>query len=143
MAVKGQKLRFIKKRDGKLVSYDNNKVINAIRKAQKACDEDDFEIAEGISRKVMGVLELLFKGDNAPTVENVQDLVEKFLMESGDTDVAKKYILYRHQHESLRDAKSLFEGAVELVDSYITEEDWRVRENSNMSYSLQGLNNHI
>lgn len=143
MAVKGQELRFIKKRDGKLVSYDNNKVIDAIRKAQKACGEDDFELADEISRKVLGVLELLFKGDNAPTVENVQDLVEKFLMESGSTDVAKKYILYRHQREELRGAKSLFEGAVDLVDSYIKEEDWRVRENSNMSYSLQGLNNHI
>jgi len=143
VAIKKNRLRFIRKRDNSLVSYDDNKIIDAIRKAQKACGEENFEIAENISKKVLEVLELLFKGDNAPTVENVQDLVEKFLMESGNTDVAKTYILYRHQHEELRDTKSLLEGAIDLVDSYISEDDWRVRENSNMSYSLQGLNNHI
>lgn len=136
-------LRFIKKRDGRLDSFDENKIIGAILKAQKACNYSNRDEAEKICEKVVGVLELIFKGDEAPSVENVQDLVEKYLMENGNSDVAKKYILYRHQHAQLREAKSIIEGAVSLIDSYIKQTDWRVRENSNMSYSLQGLNNHI
>jgi anaerobic ribonucleoside-triphosphate reductase len=78
-----------------------------------------------------------------PTVETIQDLVEKILIDNGYARVAKAYILYRNQHEALRNAKKLLSGAVEMVDDYIGKVDWRVNENSNMGYSLQGLNNHI
>jgi ribonucleoside-triphosphate reductase len=76
-------------------------------------------------------------------VENVQDLVEKILIENGHARVAKAYILYRQQHESLRKTRQFMKESIEAIDSYLTQEDWRVNENANMGYSLQGLNNHI
>ena len=141
--IKTTKLKFVQKRDGRLVAFNPEKIVTAITKAQKAVGYQDIDEATKITKKVIEVLELIFKGDNAPTVENIQDLVEKFLIESGNADVAKRYILYRHQHAQLRDIKALFKGAIDIVDSYITKNDWRVKENSNMSFSLQGLNNHI
>jgi len=78
-----------------------------------------------------------------PTVENVQDLVEKVLIENGHAKTAKAYILYREQHAKLRQTKELLSDAVNMVDNYIQQKDWRVKENANMGYSLQGLNNFI
>ena len=78
-----------------------------------------------------------------PTVENVQDLVEKMLIERGHARVAKAYIIYREQHRRIRDGRDLLNEGLELIDDYLKRADWRVNENSNMSYSLQGLNNHI
>jgi ribonucleoside-triphosphate reductase len=92
---------------------------------------------------VVGILEVIYKDDRVPTVENVQDLVEKILIENGHAQVAKAYILYRRQHESLRRTREFMRESVESIDSYLAQEDWRVNENANMGYSLQGLNNHI
>ena len=65
------------------------------------------------------------------------------LIERGHAKVAKAYILYREQHRKIREGKSLLTEGLELIESYLDRSDWRVNENSNMSYSLQGLNNHI
>ena len=75
-------------------------------------------------------------------MEEVQ-LVEKLLMENGYVETAKVYILYREQHAQLRKTKNLFADADVMIDQYLKQGDWRVKENSNMSYSLQGLNNYI
>jgi ribonucleoside-triphosphate reductase len=77
-----------------------------------------------------------------PTVEEIQDIVEKMLIENGHARTAKAYILYRKQHQDLRELAALLSSA-DLVDQYLDLEDWRVKENSNMSYSLQGLNNYL
>ena len=136
-------LDFIRKRDGRLVPFEAGKVTEAISKAVRAVGGSDMDKAAGITRQVQGILEVLYKDGRVPTVENVQDLVEKILIENGHARVAKAYILYRQQHESLRKTRQFMKESIEAIDSYLTQEDWRVNENANMGYSLQGLNNHI
>ena len=83
-----------------------------------------------------------FGEEGVPTVEEIQDIVEKMLIENGHAQTAKAYILYRKQHQDMRELAALLSSA-DLVDQYLEIEDWRVKENSNMSYSLQGLNNYL
>jgi len=136
-------LEYIRKRDGRLAAFEEGKISEAIKKAVRAVGGQDMTKAEEITRQVVGILEIIYKDDRAPTVENVQDLVEKQLIESGHAQTAKAYILYRRQHEQLRATKSFMQESIDAIDSYLTQEDWRVKENANMGYSLQGLNNHI
>ena len=136
-------VEFIRKRDGRLVPFEEEKIARAIIKAVQAVGGTDLQKAAEITRQVGGILSVLYKEDRVPTVENVQDLVEKILIENGHARTAKAYILYRKQHENLRQTKELMRESIEAVDSYLLKEDWRVNENANMGYSLQGLNNHI
>jgi len=133
----------IRKRDGRIVPFNKEKITEVVFKALSASHDPDRKKAEKVSRQVVGAISVIYKDDRTPTVENIQDLVERMLIEDGFTDVAKAYILYRDQHAGLRETKALLSDAVGMVDKYLGREDWRVRENSNMSYSLQGLNNHI
>ncbi len=137
------KIRFIRKRDGRLEDFDETKITQAVLKAIKAVGEDNFELANQITHQVVSVLEVIYKDNKVPTVENVQDLVEQMLIEGNYVEIAKTYILYREQHKQLRETKKIIEDGITLMDDYIQQSDWRVNENSNMSYSLQGLNNHI
>jgi ribonucleoside-triphosphate reductase len=136
-------LEFIRKRDGRLVPFEEGKITEAIQKAVRAVGGTNMEKAAGITRQVEGILGVIYKDGRIPTVENVQDLVEKILIENGHAKTAKAYILYRQQHDSLRQTKQFMKESIEAIDSYLTQEDWRVNENANMGYSLQGLNNHI
>ena len=136
-------LEYIRKRDGRLVPFEEHKITEAVRKAVRAVGGSDMARADGIVHQVAGILEVLYKDGRVPTVENVQDLVEKILIENGHARVAKAYILYRQQHEALRKTREFMRESIEAIDSYLTQEDWRVNENANMGYSLQGLNNHI
>ena len=79
------------------------------------------------------------KRSEIPTVEQVQDVVEKVLIEDGHAKTAKAYILYRKQHQDMREIGGLLKD-IDVVDDYLSMMDWKVNENSNMSYSLQGLN---
>lgn len=136
-------IEFIRKRDGRLVPYEEEKIAQAIEKAVRAVGGSDMQKAAEITRQVGGILSVLYKDGRVPTVENVQDLVEKILIENGHAQTAKGYILYRKQHENLRQTKEFMKESIEAIDSYLVREDWRVNENANMGYSLQGLNNHI
>ncbi len=136
-------MEYIRKRDGRLAAFDEGKITEAIKKAVQAVGGSDMERAATIARQVVGILEVIYKDGRVPTVENVQDLVEKQLIEAGHAQTAKAYILYRSQREQLRETKSFMQQSIEAIDSYLTQEDWRVKENANMGYSLQGLNNHI
>ena len=136
-------IKFVRKRDGRLEPFDPNKIESAVFSAAKAVGGEDVEKSREITRQAISFLEVLYKGDRVPTVENVQDLVEKILIENGHAKTAKAYILYREQHAKLRETKALLRDAVNMVDSYIQQKDWRVKENANMAYSLQGLNNFI
>lgn len=130
------------KRDGTVVDFDRKKIENAIFKAAKAVGGSDYSIAEKLTDQVIEILEQKF-GYSIPHVEDIQDIVEKVLIENGHAKTAKAYILYRKQHQDMREFKNLFLDIENTVDQYIGKMDWRVNENSNMSYSLQGLNNHI
>jgi ribonucleoside-triphosphate reductase len=80
-------------------------------------------------------------GDQQPTVEQVQDLVEEALMHKGYCKTAKAYIVYREQHRQMREMKSLV--SIDLIDVYLNEADWRTKENANTTYSIQAMNNYI
>jgi ribonucleoside-triphosphate reductase len=136
-------LEFIRKRDGRLAPFEEQKIGSAIQKAVRAVGGTDMQQAAGIARQVVGILEVIYKDGRIPTVENVQDLVEKILIENGHAKTAKAFILYRQQHAALRQTQTFIKEAIDSIDSYLTQEDWRVNENANMGYSLQGLNNHI
>ncbi|MCX7698521.1 MAG: ribonucleoside triphosphate reductase [Candidatus Goldbacteria bacterium] len=137
------KIQFIHKRNGEIVPFDSEKITNAIFKAFKANNNYERDKAEKISAQVVSILEAVYKDGKIPTVENVQDIVETTLLNNGYTQIAKSYILYRDQHSKIREMKILLKDSVTLVDDYLRNLDWRIRENSNMSYSLQGLNNHV
>jgi ribonucleoside-triphosphate reductase (formate) len=135
-------MKFVLKRDSKLEPFDPERITIAIWKAAKAVGGKDKEQAKKISDEVVAELNKQFGDDGVPTVEEVQDLVEKRLIENGHASTAKAYILYRKQHNDMRELAALLSSA-DLVDQYLEVEDWRVKENSNMSYSLQGLNNYL
>jgi ribonucleoside-triphosphate reductase len=135
-------MKFVRKRDGRLEPFDQERITNAVWKAAKAVGGKDREQAKRVSDQVMAELKNRFGEDGVPTVEEIQDIVEKMLIENGHARTAKAYILYRKQHQDLRELAALLSSA-DLVDQYLDVEDWRVKENSNMSYSLQGLNNYL
>lgn len=135
-------MKFVRKRDGKLEPFDPERITNAIWKAAKAVGGSDRQQAKKLTDDVLAELKSRFGDDGCPTVEEIQDLVEKMLIENGHAQTAKAYILYRKQHQDMRELAALLSSA-DLVDQYLEIEDWRVKENSNMSYSLQGLNNYL
>jgi len=135
-------MKFVRKREGRLESFDQERITKAIWKAAKAVGGKDRASAKKLSDEVIAELKKRFGEDGVPTVEEIQDIVEKTLIENGHARTAKAYILYRKQHQDLRELAALLSSA-DLVDQYLEIEDWRVRENSNMSYSLQGLNNYL
>jgi ribonucleoside-triphosphate reductase len=137
------KVAHIRKRDGRIDDFDQVKITEAIFKAFKANNNYEMEKADVISEQVASIINVVYKDGKIPSVENVQDLVETTLINNGMTNIAKSYILYRDQHDKMRDVKNLLKDSTTLIDDYIRKIDWRIKENSNMSYSLQGLNNHV
>lgn len=129
----------IRKRDGKLVPYDNYKIANAIFKAASAAGAKDFGLALYLAKSVEEAISHKFHPNSIPAVEEIQDIVEKVLIEQGHARIAKAYILYREQHRRLRSTKDLVLDIANTMDGYLKKEDWRVKENSNVNYSLGGL----
>lgn len=136
-------IKFVRKRDGRLEPFNPVKIENAVFSAAKAVGGEDRSKAKDLTRQTISFLEVIYKGNRVPTVESLQDLLEKVLIENGHAKTAKAYILYREQHAKMRKTKALLSDAVNMVDDYIQQKDWRVKENANMGYSLQGLNNFI
>ncbi|NIO37337.1 ribonucleoside triphosphate reductase [Candidatus Bathyarchaeota archaeon] len=135
-------MKYVRKRDGRLEPFDQERITKAVWKAAKAVGGKDRKRAKKLSDNVLTLLEKRFGREGVPTVEEIQDIVEKVLIEDGHARTAKAYILYRKQHQDLRELAALLSSA-DMVDQYLEVQDWRVRENSNMSYSLQGLNNYL
>ena len=130
----------VRKRDGRVVDFDPEKITRAILKAGRATGEFSGDVARQLTVRVIGLAQVML-GDESPTVEQVQDIVEDVLLTSPFKKTAKAYILYRDQHARIREMIS--RADVDLIDQYLEKLDWKVRENSNMAYSLQGLNNYI
>ena len=128
-----------KKRDGRVVKFDSEKIVNAIKKAGLASGEFKEETARKLTIKTLNLAQQLIR--DIPTVEEIQDIVEEVLISSPYRKTAKVYIIYREQHTRIREIAAGAE--VDLVDQYLEKEDWQVSENSNMAFSLQGLNNYI
>ncbi len=130
----------IKKRNGRVVEFDSTKITAAVIKAGKATGEFKEKEAKKLTLKVLTLAHELRLGP-LPEVEEIQDIVERVLLDSPFYKTAKSYIIYREQHSQIRNLVT--KANVDLVDHYIQQLDWKIKENSNMCYSLQGLNNYI
>lgn len=128
------------KRNGEKARFDAEKIVTAITKAGSASGEFDATVARRLCTRVLTVAHEIFR-ESVPSVEEIQDIVEEMLIASLYRKTAKAYILYRDQHAKIREITARANG--ELIDNYLHQRDWRVNENSNMTFSLQGLNNHI
>ncbi|MDD5651947.1 MAG: ribonucleoside triphosphate reductase, partial [Candidatus Moranbacteria bacterium] len=137
------KITRIIKRSGKVVPFKQEKITKAVLKAFGDTGEGGLREAEKVSKKVVQLLNKNYKKGYVPEIEEIQDMVEKVLMILDFDATAKAYILYRDQHRKVRETEEALKEAVDLVDDYIQEADWRIKENSNMGFSLQGLNNFI
>ena len=132
----------IQKRNGEIVDFDSNKIKEAIFSAAKSVGGSDEITAVKLAKFVVDIINETYRA-SVPLVEDIQDIVEKVLIEEGHAKTAKAYIIYRKNHEDFREVKNLFMDAEKMVEEYVNLEDWRVNENANMGFSLQGLNNHI
>lgn len=130
----------IKKRDGRIVEFDSSKITAALAKAGEATAEFGEREARKLTLRVLTLAHELRLG-TVPEVEEIQDIVEHVLLDSPYHTTAKAYIIYREQHAQIRSIAT--KANVDLVDHYIQRLDWKIKENSNMCYSLQGLNNYI
>jgi ribonucleoside-triphosphate reductase len=129
----------IRKRNGRIVPFEQEKITNAIFKAAQAVGGTDSELAKKLSDQVVVLINEKFNSKIIPTVENVQDIVEKVLVENGHYKTAKAYILYREEHKKLRDVKALLLNVGDVIDGYISEKEWRIKENANVRFSFSGL----
>ena len=127
------------KRDNSIVAFNLQKITSAIKKAFDACKREyTDDIIDLLGLRVTADFEPKIK-DHLIQVEDIQDSVESILSQSGYADVAKAYILYRKQHENVRNVSSTILDYKTLVNSYVNVEDWRVKENSTVTYSVGGL----
>lgn len=133
-------LEQIKKRDGRISDFDSSKITTAITKAGKATGEFDAKEAKKLTLRALTLAHEM-RLDSCPEVEEIQDIVERVLLNSPFYKTAKAYIIYREQHAQIR--RIATKAHVDLVEHYIQKQDWKIKENSNMCYSLQGLNNYI
>lgn len=151
----------IRKRDGRIVEFDQKKITNALYKALVATqaaaptpqatltgvpypkEVSLSKLAKELSDKVAAVLEYQFDRKSVPTVEEVQDVVERVLIKNDLAETAKAYIIYRQQRRKIREIKSTFVDVQNTMGEYLDQTDWRVRENSNEDYSFSGLMLHV
>ncbi|WP_051309181.1 ribonucleoside triphosphate reductase [Desulfogranum japonicum] len=132
--------RQIQKRDGRTDSFQFQKIANALQKAAEVTGEFDSFEARRLTIRVIGLAQMALEGQ-IPTVEDIQDLVEEVLLASPYKKTAKAYIVYREQRTMVRSVTSA--QGTRIIDQYLDKLDWRIEENSNMNYSLQGLNHYI
>jgi anaerobic ribonucleoside-triphosphate reductase len=134
----------IKKRDGTVVDFVQDKITNAVHKAMESHGIMDKHAAKTVSDIVTFMMEDKFGGYTIPSVEQIQDIVEMVLMKQGYHEIAKSYILYRDRHKDIREAKRIGINLERLIKDYIDDLDWKIRENSNEGVmSFSGLNARV
>ncbi|MCK4310353.1 MAG: ribonucleoside triphosphate reductase, partial [Methanomicrobia archaeon] len=119
------KIEKVQKRDGRIVDFDQERIMNAIFKAAQAVGGKDRNLSKKLSNKVVRLLEEKYP-DKIPHVEEIQDAVEKVLTENGHYRTAKAYILYREQHKKIRETKKLIMDIEKTMNGYLKQSDWRV-----------------
>ena len=124
------------KRDGRVVNFDYERIVEAIFKAAKAAGLGDRKNANTLALQVVRVVNEKYDNLGVVTVEEIQDEVEKILIEAGHAIIAKAYILYRKQRADVRDLKASFNEMEQLIENYINGSDWRIKENSNTTFSF-------
>jgi anaerobic ribonucleoside-triphosphate reductase len=134
----------IKKRDGTVVDFNQDKITKAIAKAMETQGLTDPSTSKTTSDIAAFMIEEKFGGYTVPSVEQIQDIVEMVLMKQGYLEVAKSYILYREKHKGIREAKKTGLNLERLIKDYINDADWKIRENSNEGVmSFSGLNARV
>ncbi len=134
----------IKKRDGSVADFFQDKITTAVTRAMESQGISNSGAAKTVSDIATFVLEEKFGGYTIPSVEQIQDIVEMVLMKQGFHDVAKSYILYRARHKDIREARQTGLNLERLIRDYIDDKDWKIRENSNEgTMSFSGLNARI
>lgn len=132
----------IRKRDGRIAAFRQEKITWAIFKAANAVGGDDWGIAENLTAQVLDIIDSRFT-DRPADVESVQDIVEKVLIENGHARTAKAYILYREKRRSAREANALIGATINMFSDYLGDKDWQVQENANTQRSINGMNNYV
>lgn len=138
----------ILKRNGEIATFDRLKIDDAIFKAfvitrENRSRKELRKLAEVVTDYVLDKMVHVNGVKGVPHVEDIQDVVEEMLMKMGEFETAKSYIKYRYEHKKQREHKKTAMDILGIFDEYIGQSAWTVKENSNMSYSLQGLNNHV
>jgi len=142
MSPKKEMITKIIKRSGEILDFDPAKITTAILKAAEAVGlEHPDRLADKLTEEVLQRIGKKFHHHSIPAVEEIQDIVEETLIINRQIKMAKSYILYRDQHRQLRDITVSNEE--KLMEDYLGRADWRLKENSNMSFSVQGLNNYL
>lgn len=131
------------KRDGRVVPFEKDKIEEAVYKALTAVGEGGKKASRELANKATVLLNRRFKKDEPPNVEQIQDIVEEVLILENFVETSRAYILYREQRRQIREARIATEEGVSLVDEYLNGKDWEIKENSNMAFSLQGLNHYV
>jgi ribonucleoside-triphosphate reductase (formate) len=130
------------KRDGRVVPYNRSLIREAVAKAVEAVNGKEDDLTDKLTKHVEANL-IVFMSDrhpnSAPAVEEIQDIVEKVIIESNEVEIARAYILYRARHEAIRDTRKLMLDINDTMDGYLSQSDWRVNENANVNFSLGGL----
>ncbi len=135
-------IKKIIKRSGEIADFDKDKIVEAIFKATVAVDRENRALAEKLGDMVVDEISEKFHVRSIPAIEEVQDIIEKVIIRNAHTKIAKSYIIYRDQHRQLREIHNT-DVEEKLMNDYLEKTDWRLKENSNMSFSVQGLNNYI
>ena len=128
----------VQKRTGEIVDFNFNKIEKAIFAAAKDVGGNDDVLAKKLTKEVVNHLDENFK-DSIPDVEQIQDIVEKILIEFGHAVTAKSFILYRQKRSEQRSDKSVVVNVESTIAEYLNKLDWRVNANSNQGYSLGGM----
>ncbi len=133
----------VEKRNGEKVDFDKNKIERAVFKALTSANQGGEKEAKQVAGKVFDLLLKRFSREEVPHVEEIQDIVEEVLITEEFTEAAKNYILYREKRREIRETKAEIDKSMQVIGDYIEEMDWEVKENANMTYSLQGLNQYV
>lgn len=132
----------IRKRDGSIEKFSREKITWAIFKAAQAVGGNDWSIAEKLTEQAIDIARLKYK-DDIVDVEDIQDIVEKVLIENGHAKTSKAYILYREKRRGAREMNALIGATINLFGNYLDEMDWEIKENANTQKSINGMNNYI
>ena len=131
--------RYVRRRDGSIVSFDADRIRSAIARAGAASREFGDDEARLLNAQVIKILMHRHFRDDAPDVEAIQDIVEQTLIAANHFDTARAYIAYREQHKKLRADKKTLVDVSSSINEYLDRSDWRVSANANQGYSLGGL----
>lgn len=131
------------KRDGSKQEFKVEKISQAIFKAAQACGGNDYDRCIYLANQVKDILDTKYDEEHLPTVEEIQNTVEKVLIENQHAKTAKAYILYREKRNAARENNALIGATINLFNNYLHDEDWMIKENANQQRSVSGLNNYV